>query len=134
MNRMELLIVDDDRIITMLHHHLVMQSGLHPSPHLFYNGLDALNHIRNNRRNRFLVLLDINMPGISGWDFLDHLYRENLTGQVRVVMVTSSVDGADLARSRNYDIVIDYIDKPLTLQKLEIMQELQALKDLHHNP
>jgi CheY-like chemotaxis protein len=63
------LIVDDDRIITMLHHRFVIKSGLHPSPRLFYSGLDALNHIRNHRDGRFLVLLDINMPGVSGWDF-----------------------------------------------------------------
>ena len=127
MSRMELLIVDDDRIITMLHQQIVINSGLHASPRLFYRGLDALNHIRNNRGDRFLVLLDINMPGISGWDFLDHLYREDLTGKVRVAMVTSSVDAADMERARTYDIVIEYIDKPLTFRKLEDLQQFEVL-------
>jgi len=122
-----LLIVDDDRIITMLHQQIVINSGLHASPRLFYRGLDALNHIRNNRGDRFLVLLDINMPGISGWDFLDHLYREDLTGKVRVAMVTSSVDAADMERARTYDIVIEYIDKPLTFRKLEDLQQFEVL-------
>jgi response regulator of citrate/malate metabolism len=129
MSRMELLIVDDDRIISLLHHRFVIKSGLHPSPRLFYNGKDALNHIRNHRDERFLVLLDINMPGVSGWDFLDHLFREELTARVRVVMVTSSVDSADMQRARTYDIVIEYIDKPLTFQKLEDLQKLPALKE-----
>ncbi len=129
MSQLEVLLVDDDRIITMLHHRFVIKSGLHPSPRLFYNGLDALNHIRNNRSGRYLVLLDINMPGVSGWDFLDLLTREELTGLVRVVMVTSSVDAADIARSRTYDVVIEYIDKPLTFQKLKKLQQLQALRD-----
>ena len=124
---MELLIVDDDRIITMLHEQIVIKSGLHPSPRLFYSGHDALNHIRNNRGDRFLVLLDINMPGVSGWDLLDRLYREDLAGLVRVAMVTSSVDPADKERARSYDIVIDYIDKPLTFRKLEELKRLEAL-------
>lgn len=124
---MELLIVDDDRIITMLHEQIVIKSGLHPSPRLFYSGHDGLNHIRNNRGDRFLVLLDINMPGVSGWDFLDRLYREDLAGLVRVAMVTSSVDPADKERARSYDIVIDYIDKPLTFRKLEELKRLEAL-------
>ncbi len=127
MSRMEVLIVDDDRIITMLHHQIVTKGGLHPSPRMFYNGQDALNHIRNNRGERYLVLLDINMPGISGWDLLDLLTREELTGLVRVVMVTSSVDTADKERACSYDIVIDYIDKPLTFQKVKKLQELEAL-------
>ncbi len=130
MSRFETLIVDDDRIIAMLHHRFVLKSGLHPSPRLFYSGQDALNHIRNNRSDRFLVLLDINMSGVSGWDFLDRLYRENLTARVRVAMVTSSVDAADMARSRNYDIVIDYIDKPLTFQKLDDLKQSDPLKSI----
>ena len=129
MSRKELLIVDDDRIITMLHQQIVINSGLHPAPRLFYSGTDALNHIRNNRDDRYLVLLDINMPGISGWDFLDQLYRENLTARVLVAMVTSSVDAADMERARTYDIVIEYIDKPITFRKLEDLQQLEALKD-----
>ena len=67
------------------------------------------------------------MPGVSGWDFLDRLYREDLAGLVRVAMVTSSVDTADKERARSYDIVIDYIDKPLTFRKLEELKRLEAL-------
>jgi len=127
MSRKELLIIDDDRIITMLHQQIVIRSGLHPSPRHFYSGQDALNHIRNNRDDRYLVLLDINMPGVSGWDFLDVLYREDLTANVRVAMVTSSVDTADMERARAYDIVVEYIDKPLSFGKLEELQRLEAL-------
>ncbi len=126
---MEMLIVDDDRIITMLHQQVVIKSGLHSSPRLFYSGQDALNHIRNNRGDRYLVLLDINMPGVSGWDFLDVLYREDLTARVRVAMVTSSVDTADKERARTYDIVIDYIDKPLSFRNLKDLKQLPALND-----
>jgi len=127
MSRKELFIVDDDRIITMLYEQIVIKSGLHSSPRLFYSGQDALNHIRNNRGDRYLVLLDINMPGVSGWDFLDVLYREDLTANVRVAMVTSSVDPADMERARTYDIVVEYIDKPLSFGKLEELQLLEAL-------
>jgi hypothetical protein len=45
-------------------------------------------------------------------------------------MVTSSVDAADMQRARSYDIVIEYIDKPLTFQKLEQLQQLPALNGL----
>ncbi len=130
MSRFETLIVDDDRIITMLHQRMVIKSGLHQEPRLFYSGQDALNFIRNNRNDRYLVLLDINMPVVSGWDFLDTLCAENLTEHVRVAMVTSSVDAADMARAQMYSVVFDYIDKPLTLKKLDDLQQSDQLASI----
>ncbi|MFO8029084.1 MAG: response regulator [Cyclonatronaceae bacterium] len=128
MKAFEVLVVDDDSIITMLHNRLVINSGLHESPRPFYCGQDALNFIRNNRDRRYLVLLDINMPGISGWDFLDRINREDLSGLVQVVMITSSVDSADAEHAGRYATVIDYIAKPLTLQNLVALQKMEEIR------
>lgn len=64
-----------------------------------------------------LLFLDINMPVMNGWEFLDvfekdfqHLYR-----LVKIVILSSSIDTADMIRSKQYRSVADYIAKPLTV-------------------
>lgn len=77
-----------------------------------------------------LVLLDINMPVMSGFDFLDDFeklpqaHRANVT----VVMLTSSIDQTDRQRAFSYPSVKDYVRKPIERSKLaSLIQQLQAV-------
>jgi CheY-like chemotaxis protein len=56
------------------------------------------------------------MPVMNGWEFLDAFEKDyqHLTGLVKIVILTSSIDNADIIRSRQYNIVSDYISKPIT--------------------
>jgi CheY-like chemotaxis protein len=67
-----------------------------------------------------LIFLDINMPVMNGWDFLDAFEKDfqHLFGLVRIVILSSSIDTADIIRSRQYKTVSDYIAKPLTVDVL----------------
>ena len=58
-----------------------------------------------------VLLLDINMPGITGWEFLDQLKALNL--EANVYMYSSSIDPDDVKEARNYPMVRDFISKPL---------------------
>lgn len=62
------------------------------------------------------LLLDINMPSLTGWDFLDifKTYRESIQEQFNVYILSSSVDPMDIQRAKRHPIVIDYIEKPLS--------------------
>lgn len=65
------------------------------------------------------IFLDINMPVFDGWDFLDELNKLNFNGHnCDVYMLTSSVSPFDIAKSRTYEMVRDFISKPLTEAKL----------------
>jgi CheY-like chemotaxis protein len=61
------------------------------------------------------ILLDINMPEVDGWDFLEEFVTlpQPVPEKTKVIMLTSSVDTNDIARSRTYKPVIDFLSKPL---------------------
>ena len=91
----------------------------------FYNGQEALNeimsHLGNPEKLPELILLDINMPVMNGWDFLDELekIKKDIPKIPRVSMMTSSSLDNDMARALNYSNVKEFITKPLTMQQLE---------------
>lgn len=72
-----------------------------------------------------LILLDLNMPVMNGWDFLeDYLmkYADRIP-ETKVVIISSTVNPEDFLRANRYDIVIDFINKPLTTEGLEGLME-----------
>jgi response regulator of citrate/malate metabolism len=75
-----------------------------------------------------LIFLDINMPGMNGWDFLETYEKEfrHLFGLVRIIILSSSIDTADMIRSRQYQSVADYIVKPLTVDVLNKLKSAIA--------
>lgn len=66
-----------------------------------------------------LVLLDINMPIMDGFEFLEHLQTsvDLSSAPIKIVLVSSSMHFRDQAKAKQYP-VFDYIQKPLTLEKL----------------
>src|SRR5687768_11583574 len=113
--KVETLIVDDDEMVIFLHKIAVVESGLTPNPVIAYNGRQALDFINRseNRETVFLVLLDINMPELNGWEFLDAI--QSVDASIYVVMVTSSVDSRDKKKAKSYKQVIEYMEKPLSI-------------------
>lgn len=116
----DIVIIDDDAVVLFLHKILVQKSPL-PSPlHCFDNGTEAYSFLSKRKsKNPILVLLDINMPEMSGWDFLDRINNEGYDQNVWVVMVTSSINSSDRKRADKYPQVIDYLEKPLSREACE---------------
>jgi CheY-like chemotaxis protein len=71
----------------------------------------ALEKLRLDGEPPSIILLDINMPGISGWTFLDQLNQ--LNRKVAVYMYSSSIDPDDMRKVRQYAVVKDFLPKPL---------------------
>lgn len=67
-----------------------------------------------------LVLLDINMPGMNGFEVLDELAKnQEITVNLKVVMHTSSCHPEDVEKAKQFKFVDDYVEKPLSVQKLD---------------
>ncbi len=76
-----------------------------------------------------VVVLDINMPDLSGWDVLDILANlpDNVRKQITVIMLSSSIDPKDKQRSSQHSLVLGYLEKPLTIGRLEeIMGKMKS--------
>jgi CheY-like chemotaxis protein len=120
------IITDDDPVAIFLLTKIVKNSGLSPHPLGFLSAEETLAYlIENNDQGQiYLILLDINMPGMDGWDFLESLKNLKFSKDIYVVMVSSSVDLADRRKADTYGNVIGYLEKPV---------KATALMDLCNN-
>jgi len=123
-----ILLIDDDETNNFLVSHLINQRGLANNIHVALNGQEGLDKLKELCLQDIkvdLILLDINMPLMNGFEFLDEY--ERLTKEQRsrsaIMMVSSSVHPADLDRIKHYESVNDFIEKPLTE---ELMDKIMA--------
>ncbi len=127
--QMHLVIIDDDPIIRLLI--IKMLDRLEVSFQKISqceNGKIGLNELEKvaGSKEKVIVLLDINMPVLDGWGFLDALEQNKCFGiyDLSVFIVSSSTDESDLTKAKEYDLVRQFIHKPLELNTLK-----QLLKD-----
>jgi len=74
-----------------------------------------------------LILLDINMPGLNGWDFLEAYRDLHKEGPV-IIMLTTSVNPDDEVRAKKIDEVSGFRQKPLTMEVLDEIIEQHFIK------
>lgn len=126
----DLLIVDDDPVVLMILEKMILKSYFHPRPVVFQTGYEMLHYLkeRSNIDHDYLIMLDINMPDISGWEVMDDLLIHGGKEKFKVVIVTSSINKADRKKAQNYPCVIEYLEKPVFLDRLMHLKELEQLK------
>lgn len=117
----KVLIIDDDDVVHFMHETLLKIGGIDAHTQSFLNGKLALDYLLSNasENNRYLLLLDINMPEMNGWQLLDELEKRQLDCSINAIILTSSVDSEDHLRARKYSRVIDFIEKPLTTDHIK---------------
>jgi DNA-binding response OmpR family regulator len=126
----EVIIVDDDEMTVFLHEVYVKENAFHPAPKSFYNGKDALDYFNTyfNIANHYCILLDINMPILDGWELMDEIIRKGMDSNVSVIILTSSINTADRVKAQKYDMVIDYVEKPLSVENIEKIKSKEKIK------
>jgi CheY-like chemotaxis protein len=116
------LLVDDDCATVYITERLLKQSGAEVDLSVARNGEEALNIVIEACQREHcpeLILLDINMPIMDGFEFLEALQQSAVlsAAAIRIVVLSSSTHHLDRVRAKSYP-VIDYVEKPLTLEKL----------------
>lgn len=117
------VLIDDDSITNFLNEELIKELGVSEKVKVFEDGRGALNYINENciKSNKCpeLILLDINMPVMDGFEFLkvfNSLEFENKE-DVKIIMLTTSSNSKDFEQAKKLSVK-DYITKPLTPEKL----------------
>ncbi|MCC8358387.1 response regulator [Salinimicrobium sediminilitoris] len=128
--RLEVLVVDDDKVVTLLHKNSLKSSRIEHLPVLCYNGKEALDYLQKNDRpdKHFLILLDLNMPVLDGWKFLNKLKKNPPQAQVYVIVVTSSINQQDYLKAQTYDQVIHFCRKPLSPECILKIKKLEPVR------
>ena len=123
-------LVDDDKIFQLTASKTIKALHLSDNVLQFENGEEALEFLRLNAADSDslpdYIFLDINMPFVDGWMFLEdyaHL-KENLKKEIRIYMVSSSIDPRDIHRAQSIPDVQEYVVKPLSREKF-----IQLLND-----
>lgn len=130
MNQLKALLIDDDAIFNLLNRKLLMTSGAFGQIDAVTSGIEGLRKLQEGTdRLPDVIFLDIMMPVMNGFEFLEQFHQlpsERLDG-VHVVMLSSSLDPRDIDRSRTYPLVNEFIEKPLSTQKLSAVLQKMAL-------
>lgn len=114
----KVLLVDDDALTNMLNKKIIQVAIKEMPIEIFTNIDDPLKYLQSHDTNgEYLIFLDINFPEKNGWDFLNAY--SGFEKKSKVIMLSSSIDNEDRDRARNYDFVIDYITKPLSIDFVE---------------
>lgn len=127
---LEILVVDDDKVVALLHKNQLRSSKIEPAPIICGNGKEALDYLLNNDRagKHFLIFLDLNMPLVDGWKFLKKLKKDPLLGKAYVVIVTSSINQKDYQRAQTYEQVIYFCRKPLGAACMSKIKSSEVLR------
>jgi len=126
------LLVDDDEINNFISIKLIKKALLTTEIMACLNGkfaIDQLVSIQKKDPNKLpdYILLDINMPIMNGWEFLDEYKRLNIDplGKSKIYIISSSVFSNDINKARSYPLVKSFISKPLSVEKIKEMFEIE---------
>jgi CheY-like chemotaxis protein len=120
-------IIDDDKIYVNLVKKIIEIKKLSKNLLIFKNGREALDHFKLILENATedvlpdIIFLDINMPVMDGWEFLNEFIKikNNFEKKITLYVVSSSIDPRDLERAKSFNLVTDYLIKPIELKKFE---------------
>ena len=137
------MVVDDDTMTAFINKRILKIIGYSGETKVFHDGQEALHYMQNAFTNEKdlpdLILVDINMPKMNGWEFLDEFSKMNgwefldefskmngINKEISVVMLTNSVNEEDTIRSSQYVVVDHMLNKPLSEHEFKKLLKMHA--------
>jgi two-component system, chemotaxis family, chemotaxis protein CheY len=124
-------LVDDDKIFQLTASKTIISTELTDKILQFENGEEALAFLHENKNDSSslpdYIFLDINMPFVDGWMFLDDYVqlKSKLAKPMTIYMVSSSIDPRDINRAKTHSEVSDYVVKPVTRERfIELLKKV----------
>jgi CheY-like chemotaxis protein len=120
-----ILLIDDDKSTNFLHKIIIEETGVSEKVEAVQTGQEALDYLERKKEGVYprpdLIFLDINMPGMNGWEFLEEYEKldDNIKGEIMIMMLTTSINPDDEEKAKNTKFINGFLNKPLTTEALE---------------
>lgn len=117
-------VIDDDPIYQIIMRKIILKSGLFLAVQSFKNGKEAINYLKKNIAGNetfpHIILLDIEMPVMDGWGFMDEieLLKPKINALLNIYISSSSIALDDKERAKNNPNIAGYLCKPISLDDL----------------
>lgn len=130
----KILCVDDDAITLMLCKKVIERVAFANEVLTAKNGEEAIDYFNKlapeykldkNVSYPKLIFLDLNMPIMNGWEFLDNYLQneyQEVFKEAKFIVLSSTIDPQDVVKAKSYPMVIDFLSKPITKEMLEILK------------
>lgn len=131
---LKILIIDDDNIVLLVQRKLLLRCEFNNPIFTFTKGEKALDFLKEEDDSQnFLIFLDINMPGMNGWQFLAEIKNLKASQNIFVIMVTSSIDNFDKEVAEKFENVIGFMEKPITGKDCLRIKDTPEIKHFFNN-
>ena len=117
---MNVWLIDDDNVTNMLNRFFLEEHFTHLNITAFVYAQDALNTLMQTTQKPDVIFLDINMPVMNGWEFLDALGKKitEIAEIPHIYMLSSSLDPVDKNKASQINLVKGFISRPLEIEKI----------------
>jgi CheY-like chemotaxis protein len=126
----KILCIDDDPITLMLCKMVITKASFSNEITTAKNGEEAIKYFdtlktTDTSKKPQLIFLDLNMPVMDGWEFLDCFSSPAYSEfhDIKVIILSSTIDPEDLKKSKKYSMVIDFFSKPISKEMLEFLKD-----------
>ena len=117
-----IFIIDDDVIFVFVLKKMFSKIGCNLAIKNVKNGHEAISYFKylhdNNLAFPKIIFLDLNMPMLDGWQFLDEVENLDFKKHLNIYVVSSSIDVREIEKTKSYDTVIRFISKPISMDDL----------------
>ena len=119
-----ILLIDDDHASNFLHKMIIQRTNCVEHIKVCISAQKGLDYLINKDDPDYqipdIIYLDINMPGMNGWEFLEEykLLSDDLKAKIIIVMLSSTINPDDVLKANESELVNEFVNKPLTRETL----------------
>ncbi|MFT6869594.1 MAG: CheY-like chemotaxis protein [Paraglaciecola sp.] len=119
-----ILLIDDDKATNFMHTYLIKKTLVVDTVISKLNGEEAIAYLTTKKDGEYpqpdLIFLDINMPVMNGWEFIEEYKKSNFSKKsVLIIMLTTSLNPIERKRAEKIEIISGFVTKPLTVEYLQ---------------